>query len=108
MAPSKLFILGQQSKQSFNQNPSFNSFLMLYRSPDLSGLDYAVWGTMRAYVYDPKKPKIRSLRVLLKRIKEAANSFKHSTIHRITNDEFKKRLLLCKKEKGGHFEHLVN
>lgn len=73
------------------------------RSPDLTPLDYYVWGTMKEYVY---KVEINNRDQLLTRILEAAEIVRHQMSYDVTVKELRRRSHLCIRERGSHFEHI--
>jgi hypothetical protein len=73
-------------------------------SPDLNPLDFCIWGVMlqRYETVQPKPTSTAELRTVLQMIWDAIPQ-------RIIQDavlSVRKRLQLCIKENGGHFQHL--
>ena len=69
-------------------------------SPDLSPLEYWLWGELQATVIE-KSPE--SLQEVIDVVNEGAASMERSKIIRATKN-FRRRVELCRKKKGGHFE----
>ena len=69
-------------------------------SPDLSPLDYRLWGELQAIVLE-KSPE--SLQEVIDVVNEGAASMERSKIIRATKN-FRRSVELCRKKKGGHFE----
>ena len=74
-------------------------------SPDLSPLDYHVWGAMleRYQVYSSKQNNLTELKNVLVTI--WTNSLQNPIDHAIL--AFSKRLNAYVKVKGSHFEHFI-
>lgn len=73
------------------------------RSPDLTILDYYLWGRIKDLVYR-ERPTTRDN--MIRRIRDAIYSLDNDEILRATND-FEKRILACIEQNGGHFEHQI-
>lgn len=73
------------------------------RSPDLSVLDYYLWGRVKDLVYR-ERPTIRDN--MIRRIRDAIRFLDADEILRATNN-FQERILACIEKNGGHFEHEV-
>lgn len=73
------------------------------RSPDLSPLDFYLWGHLKSLVY---AKKIRNLNNLQERIIEACSSITPDVLMRVHAD-WKNRLQLCLQENGSHIEHIL-
>jgi len=73
------------------------------RSPDLTPLDFYLWGYLKDKVYENKPENIEDLKAKI------VNEMRH--IPRITFDnvlrEFRDRLGYCLAQNGRHFEHLI-
>lgn len=78
------------------------------RSPDLTPLDYFLWGALKAIVYsDRRKPETRE--ELMERIQIGVTELnERSAIINNTVQHLLKRARLCAENEGGHFEHLLN
>src|SRR5215467_4179919 len=74
-------------------------------SPDLNPLDYHVWGMMldRYGKLNPKPKSVAGLKVVLQNIWDALPDAPIKKAVRL----FRKRLQLCVRAEGGHFEHLL-
>ena len=75
-------------------------------SPDLNPLDYCVWGLMLES-YKKISPKPTSLTELKVALQSIWDELPLTTIQKSIRS-FRKRLQLCVRVKGGHFEHLLN
>lgn len=73
------------------------------RSPDLSVLDFFLWGTLKNYVYKRPANNIDALR---NHVLEAFQNLRQRDIQRAVNS-IQKRINLCIQENGGVFEHLI-
>ena len=73
------------------------------RSPDLTILDYYLWGRIKDLVYQ-ERPTTRD--DMIRRINEAIRSLDADEILRATNC-FQNRVDACIAENGAHFEHLI-
>jgi hypothetical protein len=71
------------------------------RSPDLTVLDYYLWGRLKDLVYR-ERPTTRD--DMIRRIRLAIRSLHVDEILHATNN-FEKRVLACIEANGGHFEH---
>lgn len=70
------------------------------RSPDLTPLDFHVWGTLKERVYS--KP-VATREHLLQRIQEEAENMRATHVN--LNREIRTRLNVCLENEGGHFEN---
>jgi hypothetical protein len=73
------------------------------RSPDLTPLDFYLWGHLKAQVYAEKITNVEHLRQC---IIEACNAITPGIIKRVFLD-WVKRLNLCIENNGGHIEHVL-
>lgn len=73
------------------------------RSPDLTPLDYFLWGYLKSKVYFNRPNNIADLKV---RITEEINKITPEVIQNVVR-EFQYRLGYCQEVNGGHFEHLI-
>lgn len=76
------------------------------RSPDLTALDYCLWGWFKNEVY---KVKVDTRDALIRRIRNTAANFKeerHEAIRRATG-HLRRRTRKCLEVNGGIFEHLL-
>jgi hypothetical protein len=73
------------------------------RSPDLTPLDFYLWGHLKSIVYEVK---INNVAHLCRRIEEACASVDPTTLRRVQQD-WHKRLQLCIQRNGGHIEHVL-
>lgn len=75
------------------------------RSPDLTPLDFFLWGYLKNTVYDCHHPP-RTLQELQARIVAACEGLDSETIRRAVGS-IRTRAAMCLQENGGHFEHLL-
>lgn len=73
------------------------------RSPDLTPLDYFVWGYVKSQVYSTPLTTKENAK---ERVRVAFASISASKIRKATNDEFLRRVNKCLAVDGGVFEHL--
>ena len=73
------------------------------RSPDLTPLDFYLWGYLKDRVYGRRPNTLGQLRQFI----EEEISFISSETLVATFENFQKRLQLCLHEDGGHFEHCL-
>lgn len=73
------------------------------KSPDLTPLDFYVWGTMKAKVYEQK---ILSREHLILRINQAAAEMRNMNVN--INRNIRIRIGECLAQNGGHFENLLH
>jgi hypothetical protein len=73
------------------------------RSPDLTPLDYFLWGHLKNYIY---REPVNNLEELNDRIHEALAAVTPNMI-RLARENLIKRARLCLDMEGGHFEHLL-
>lgn len=73
------------------------------RSPDLTPLDFYLWGTLKDKVYS--KP-VHSREELLARITTASEEIKNSNIN--LENEIRLRINVCVRNDGSHFENLIH
>lgn len=74
------------------------------RSPDLTVLDFFVWGRMKELVYSTE---ITTLNELEERILESSSKVRQQLESINIQREIQKRTLACIQNQGGHFEHLL-
>ena len=70
---------------------------------DLTPLDYYLWGHVKELVYNDSPQTIGEL---AKSIAKAIRNIPQQTLERVF-ENMKKRVELCVKENGHHFEHLL-
>ena len=72
------------------------------RSPDLTTMDYHLWGHVKSLVTAKAPTNVDQL------MSAISSSFEQITSNTLFSvfETFKRRLQLCMKEEGGHFEHL--
>lgn len=74
------------------------------RSPDLTPLDFYVWGYMKSEVY---AVEIQTREQLLIRIENAAIKIRENLLTFSMTDAIKKRFRACILQNGSHFENVV-
>jgi hypothetical protein len=74
------------------------------RSPDMTPLDYFLWGTVKERVY---QTPINSREDLEHRITLACRSITPAMLMRVRGS-FRNRIDACERSGGQHFEHLLN
>jgi hypothetical protein len=74
------------------------------RSPDLSPLDFYLWGFLKQSVYHERSHTIDELQ---QKIRAACNLISPQTFALATSSEFLKRMTACSQAGGQHFEHLL-
>lgn len=79
-------------------------FLWPPRSPDLTVLDYFIWGTIKNVVYfNP----VTTMEDCMARVRDAFDSLSPDSIRAATHDELTRRCEKCLEVQGGNFEHLL-
>ena len=73
------------------------------RSPDLSPLDFFLWGYLKRRVY---RNRPTSLQDLKENITEECSRIPSETLEKVVSNCYR-RMLRCKENNGGHFEHLL-
>lgn len=73
------------------------------RSPDLTPLDFYVWGTLKEKVYSVQ---IQNREQLLDRISQAAEQIRQMSVN--LNGQIRTRLNICVEKEGGHFENFLH
>lgn len=74
------------------------------RSPDLTPLDFHLWGFLKQSVYRERSNTIEELQ---QRIQDACNSVTAETLQLVTTVELQKRFVACGEADGRHFEQLL-
>lgn len=74
------------------------------RSPDLSSLDFYLWGFLKQTVYRERSHTVEELQ---QKIRVACNLIMPETLALVTSNEFLKRLTACSEAAGKHFEQLL-
>lgn len=74
------------------------------RSPDLTPLDFYVWGYLKTEVYSVKIDTIEQLR---ERILSASSKIRQNLVTFQMPEAIKRRLMLCLLQNGAHFENLL-
>ena len=74
-------------------------------SPDLSPLDFHVWGAMLTE-YNKLQPKPKTAAELLTVLQKIWDSLPQDSIEKAVLS-FRKRLQACVRANGGHFEHVL-
>lgn len=73
------------------------------RSPDLTPLDFFLWGHLKSIVFTPQPQTLEELR---QRIIEKCNDIPQDVFENV-RQEFEHRLYYCMANNGQHFEHLL-
>ena len=73
------------------------------RSPDLSSLDFYLWGHVKSLVYNEK---VRDEAHLIERIIHACRQVEPEVLRKVAAD-WKKRIYLCLESNGQHIEHML-
>lgn len=91
----------------FGQNVIANNGPVMWpaRSPDLTPLDFYLWGQIKNEIYEFEPPVNRN--ELEARIREAFNLLNGNTLGRVTR-KILKNCEMCRNANGRHFEHLPN
>ena len=76
------------------------------KSPDLAPPDFFLWGFLKGYVYDPRKPKITNIDELKHRITVGCQKITKAMLRNVRR-HWKMRLEMCIKAKGDVFENLI-
>lgn len=74
------------------------------RSPDLTPMDFSIWGHMKQLVYSTPVPDAMDL---VARIVEAAAAIQEQNHFEHIRRSALQRFTLCNQQRGGHIEHLL-
>lgn len=74
------------------------------RSPDLTPMDFHVWGRMKTLVYSEPNP-ISTVEELRARIVDAANQMQRTLTNGVVKTGLRRRMRQCIRNRGGHVEH---
>lgn len=74
------------------------------RSPDLTPLDFYVWGFLKSEVYSVR---IDTIEQLQDRIQSASSKIRQNLNNFQMSEAIKRRLQLCLLKNGDHFENLL-
>lgn len=74
------------------------------RSPDMTPLDFFVWGYLKDLVYNEQPVDVNDLKI---KIRRACNNLTQEMIHAACTRELLRRFDACVDADGGHFEHLL-
>jgi Helix-turn-helix domain (DUF4817) len=75
------------------------------RSPDLTPLDFFIWGDIKSKVYSSGKPA--SIEILRERVINGFNELRGEIPAKRWDQSLRKRVAACIEQGGGHFEHLL-
>lgn len=75
------------------------------RSPDLTPLDFYLWGTIKSKVYSG--PAISSIEELEGKVRMAFAEITPEEVKRATNDAVRRRIFKCLRNQGQQFEQLL-
>lgn len=73
------------------------------RSPDLTPLDFYLWGHIKNQVYDTPVNNVEDLRI---RVQTALEQLDREEVRRAATSEIEARVLRCLEQNGRHIEHL--
>lgn len=76
------------------------------RSPDLTPMDFYLWGHMKSLVYNEPHP-ISSVDVLRQKIIDAANEIRRGLTTGVVKSGLRHRMRICVRNRGGHVEHVL-
>lgn len=74
------------------------------RSPDLTPLDFYLWGVIKSKVYQTPSNSRESLE---QKVRLAFSELSQEEIQRSTTEGVRRRILMCREQHGRHFEQLV-
>jgi hypothetical protein len=74
------------------------------RSPDLTVLDFFIWGTIKNKVYNTA---LTTMEDCMQRVRIAFEELNPQSIRRATHEEFLLRCEKCLEVQGRQFEHLL-
>lgn len=74
------------------------------RCPDLTPMDFHVWGCMKSLVYSEPNP-VSSVEDLRERIMDAANKMRTTLTTGVVKTGLRRRMRQCIRNRGGHVEH---
>lgn len=75
------------------------------RSPDLTPVDYYVWGHLKSIVYDGSSSPVPSIEELKRRIISAVEQVRVNLTTSVVKSQLRKRMRLCVRNRGSHFEN---
>lgn len=104
--PHNGFLVNNFLQETFYDHWIANNgpFLWPPRSPDLSVLDYFIWGSIKETVYfNP----ITTMEDCKAKVRNAFQNLPPGSIRMATHDELIRRCEKCLEVQGGHFEHLL-
>lgn len=105
--PHNGYIVNNFLQQNFYDQWIANNgpFLWPPRSPDLSILDYFVWGTIKNKVYEVP---LTTKEDCIQRVRDAFQNLSPLLIRRATHEGFIHRCEKCLEVEGRNFEHLLH
>jgi hypothetical protein len=74
------------------------------RSPDLSVLDFFIWGTIKNRVYDTP---LTTMEDCMQRVRNAFTNLSQNSIRKATHEHLLLRYEKCLEVQGRQFEHLL-
>lgn len=80
-------------------------FLWPPRSPDLTVLDFFIWGAIKSKVYETP---LTTMDDCMQRVRNAFRNLSQDSIKRATHCELIRRCQKCLEVGGQNFEHLLN
>lgn len=75
------------------------------RSPDLTPMDFFLWGHVKNVVYETCYETVQELRIAVENV---IRGIHHNTLLKATRNEFQRRLMLCSRNDGAHFEQFIS
>lgn len=105
--PHNAYLVNNYLQETFYDQwiASNGPFLWPPRSPDLSVLDYFIWGTIKNKVYESPLTTIEDC---MQRVRNAFQNISQDSIRRATHEELIRRCEKCVEVRGRNFEQLLN
>ena len=76
------------------------------RSPNLTPLDFSLWGHLKAMAYQSYQENIRDINHLKNRIIDSFAQISPDVLQRV-HSEWVKRIMKCIQNNGGHIEPVI-
>lgn len=73
------------------------------RSPDLTPLDFYLWGQIKNEVY---ASPVQNKEQLIARVRDGFRNLNAEQVRKATTTELRRRIMICLERNGDHFEHL--
>lgn len=106
-APAHNAIIVRQKLNQIFQNRWIGTYGVVpwpARSPDLTPLDFFLWGHLKTVVYKDPPVNVQDLK---NKIQAACQILSEEQINASTSTEFLRRLESCLEHNGGHFEQFI-